>query len=468
MTVDVTATPTAGAHTAILRIDDAKTKGLDFAVMNAVVAGTELPAPSYDWSKAGFAQRNEATRYYLTVPEGTKALQVKMSGLAAGSQTRFLAFHPYGVGIDSTASTACYSNYLDGNGCNPTNRSYLNPTPGVWEILVESRRTSPLQANPWQLDAKLLGVTVDPDPMTLESVPQGVATPVSWDVTNDFGQVTANAQGGSLGSAKSGPESIANHDTQTFTVDVPAGATRLDVKIGNTSDTGADLDLFVTGPGGNKQSADGDSEEAVSYTNPAAGTYEITVDGYSVPTGTTSYDYLDVFYAGALGTIDVDEAPFSLANGESHTVAAEPHHTLLEVLRDQVGLTGTKECCAEGEVDRLGQPELVALVDAGVVADCHLPIGLPGLGTRLRLDALSAVVKLDPDAGTATVQAGIRLHALARRVLRIEPRVVLECMHGKEAARLMNAFLAFLRIDLKLAMRNRAPGSGSAAARSSR
>ncbi len=92
------------------------------------------------------------------------------------------------------------------------------------------------------------------------------------------------------------------------------------MKIGSPSDAGADLDLFVSGPGGNKQSADGDSEEAVSYANPAPGTYTVKVDGFDVPTGTTSYDYLDVFFAGALGTIDVDEAPFSLANGESHTV----------------------------------------------------------------------------------------------------------------------------------------------------
>ena len=320
VTVQVTAKPSAGAHSALLRIDDARTKGLDLAVMNTVVAGTELPAPSYSWTKSGTAQRNEATRYYLTVPEGTKALQVKLSGLADGSQTRFLAFHPYGVGIDSTASTACYSNFLDGNGCNPTNRSYANPTPGVWEIVVESRRTSPLQENPWQLDATLLGVTVDPESTTLASVQKGVATPVAWEVTNDFGQVTAGAKGGSLGSAKSGPETIANHEVQTFTVQVPADASRLDVKIGSPSDAAADLDLFVTGPGGNKQAADGDSEEAVSYTNPAAGTYTIKVDGYSVPAGSTSYDYLDVFYAGALGTIAVDEAPFSLANGATHTV----------------------------------------------------------------------------------------------------------------------------------------------------
>ncbi len=36
-------------------------------------------------------------------------------------------------------------------------------------------------------------------------------------------------------------------------------------------------------------------------------------------------------------------------NGESRTVAAEPHHTLLEVLREELGLTGTKHGCELGE-----------------------------------------------------------------------------------------------------------------------
>ena len=36
-------------------------------------------------------------------------------------------------------------------------------------------------------------------------------------------------------------------------------------------------------------------------------------------------------------------------NGETHTVAAEPHHTLLEVLREDLGLTGTKHGCELGE-----------------------------------------------------------------------------------------------------------------------
>ena len=36
-------------------------------------------------------------------------------------------------------------------------------------------------------------------------------------------------------------------------------------------------------------------------------------------------------------------------NGSVRTCDVETHHTLLEALRDQLNLTGTKECCAEGE-----------------------------------------------------------------------------------------------------------------------
>ena len=36
-------------------------------------------------------------------------------------------------------------------------------------------------------------------------------------------------------------------------------------------------------------------------------------------------------------------------NGTPRTLDVATHHTLLKVLRDELNLTGTKECCAEGE-----------------------------------------------------------------------------------------------------------------------
>ena len=36
-------------------------------------------------------------------------------------------------------------------------------------------------------------------------------------------------------------------------------------------------------------------------------------------------------------------------NGEPRSITVEPHHTLLDVLREELNLTGTKECCLVGE-----------------------------------------------------------------------------------------------------------------------
>lgn len=105
---------------------------------------------------------------------------------------------------------------------------------------------------------------------------------------------------------------------------MPAGAKSLDVAIGKVSDASADLDLTVKNAAGTVvgQSADGDSEEAVSIASPAAGTYTIEVAGYSVPAGSTAYDYQDVFFSPSLGTVTVDEsAPVKLGTGASATVS---------------------------------------------------------------------------------------------------------------------------------------------------
>lgn len=312
-----------GAHSAIVEIDDPKTPVIDHRVMVTVVQSEALKKPTFSTENRGTVERNRTTSYFVTVPEGAKALQMNLSGIATRSQTRFVAINPYGVPIDSTASTACYTNYSSTSGCNPVSRNYADPLPGVWEIEVESRRTSPLLENPFQLTATAQGVTVDPATQDVAPAADGEAIDLEWELENSFGPVTVEPQGGDLGSASSERKSIDNGQSQSFEVEVPAGASTFTSTIGNTSDAGADLDLTVLGPDGTQagQSADGDSEESVTLDAPAAGTYTVVVDGYAVPAGTTEYDYLDVFYSPGLGSLDVDGTAIELGRGDTDTVS---------------------------------------------------------------------------------------------------------------------------------------------------
>ena len=321
VTVTITATPSVGVHGALLRVDDPATSTVDFETMHVVIASNAPAAPGYAFSTQGSVDRNLHKSYFVTVPDGAPALQVNLSGLAAGSQTRFIAINPFGLHVESTSSLVCYANFSDPVACNPTSRAYENPIPGVWEIEVESRRTSPQLDNPFQLTARIQGVTVEPAVVELPSVTAGTPTPVTWTLTNRFGPVQVQGRGGPLGSTFTARPSIATDETDTFQVAVPAGATRLDVAIGNPSDPGADLDLTVFLNGVQVgQDADGDSEEAVSIDNPAPGTYTVEVFGFNVPAGTTEYDYHDVFFASALGSVDVPSAFVTLANGASTTI----------------------------------------------------------------------------------------------------------------------------------------------------
>ncbi len=309
VTVKVAAKPrSAGVHSAVLEVSDPWTRGVDKQILTTVVAAEDLAAPSFGMSATGRVERNAPTSYFVNVPAGAKTLEVALSGLAEGSQTRFIAIHPYGVPADSTSTINCYPNYDNPNNtCRPDVRSYANPQPGVWEIEVESRRTSPLLRNPYKLDVSVLGATFDPAVQTLPEAVQGAAAPVEWTVTNDFAAIEGKAKGGSLGSAKTARPTIGHHAEQRTTVEIGAGVERFDVAIGNVSDKAADLDLIVLRDGVQVgSSADGDSEESVSLVKPAPGTYTIVVDGYSVPAGETAYDYKDVYFSSALGEVRVD------------------------------------------------------------------------------------------------------------------------------------------------------------------
>lgn len=319
---------TEGTHSAVLEADDEDTEGVDKQILTTVVVSRPLAKPSYSFSASSSVERNSTKSYFVTVPEGAKTLEVALSGLKEKSQTRFISIHPYGTNVEDNATIYCYPHYSlpsDPNTCRPDLRTYTDPLPGVWEIEVESRRTSPDLDNPYKLDVSVLGTSFDPAVTTVPEAKIGTPVAAEWTVTNGFAALEGKLEGGPLGSAVLDKPTIGHQQTQTRTVEVPAGVKRLDVSIGGVSDAGADLDLFVVKDGVTVgQAADGDSEEMVSLPEPAAGTYTVRIEGFNVPDGSTTYAYQDVYFAPSLGSVNVDsDAAVTLPSGASAKVSAE-------------------------------------------------------------------------------------------------------------------------------------------------
>jgi aerobic-type carbon monoxide dehydrogenase small subunit (CoxS/CutS family) len=92
-------------------------------------------------------------------------------------------------------------------------------------------------------------------------------------------------------------------------------------------------------------------------------------------------------------------------NGRRHDITVAVNHTLLDVLRDQLGLTGSKECCAEGECGAC-----TLLLDGHAVNSC-LVLAVEADGLEITtIEGLASGERLSPvqDAFLATggVQCG--------------------------------------------------------------
>jgi subtilisin family serine protease len=329
VTLNVAINPaTSGVHSAILNLDDPSSAGIEYQTMNVVVAAEQFSAPTYSVTKTGSLGPGQFETHFFYIPPGTPAFKVDMTGggAAGAGAIRFLRWHPWGLGIDSNAVSNCYNGAP--GGCttgSATSRTTTNPQAGVWEVTVDARRNSDAVSAPYTLTASILGATVSPNPDVIANATIGVPVARSYDITNLFGAFTGRAVGTPLGNAFLATPTIDHHEMQQFAVDVAASSTSLRATIGSPSDPAADLDLFVfnctTGScvlAG--QNADGDSEESVTINNPAAGLWIVLVDGFSVPAGTTTYNYVDVFANPAFGSVSVTDANALRPAGSSWTV----------------------------------------------------------------------------------------------------------------------------------------------------
>jgi carbon-monoxide dehydrogenase small subunit len=109
-------------------------------------------------------------------------------------------------------------------------------------------------------------------------------------------------------------------------------------------------------------------------------------------------------------------------NGQVREVETEPHRRLLDVLRGEIGLTGTKEGCGEGECGAC-----TVMIDGEVVNSCLVAVAqaqghevttVEGLGGSELTELQEALVRLGgTQCGICT--PGIAL--TATRILRTEP-----------------------------------------------
>jgi subtilisin family serine protease len=329
-TLNVAINPTtSGSHSAILNLDDPGSAGVEYQTMNVVIAADQFAAPDYSVAKSGSLGPGQFDTYFFNVPAGTPAFKVDMTGggtaVGAGA-IRFLRWHPWGLGVDSNAVSNCYNPSIA--GCttgSPTSRTVTNPQAGVWEVTVDARRNSDAVSAPYTLTASILGASVSPNPDVIASAQLGVPVARSYTITNLLGAFTGRAVGTALGSAFLDTPTIAHLEQQQFPITVPAGTTSLRVVIGSPSDPAADLDLFLFNCTSGScvaagQSADGDSEEAVTVANPAPGQWVALVDGFNVPAGTTTYNYADIFANPAFGSVSVTDADALRPAGSSWTV----------------------------------------------------------------------------------------------------------------------------------------------------
>jgi carbon-monoxide dehydrogenase small subunit len=89
---------------------------------------------------------------------------------------------------------------------------------------------------------------------------------------------------------------------------------------------------------------------------------------------------------------EIDRVPITLTvNGQPYAIDVRSHHTLLEVLRDDLGLTGSKECCAEGECGAC------TVILEGEAVDSCLVLGVEADGKAVQtIEGLSKDGRLNP------------------------------------------------------------------------
>ncbi|MDR2997170.1 MAG: S8 family serine peptidase [Microbacterium sp.] len=326
-TVSITANAkTSGVHSAIMTIDDPATTGIDQFVPVTVLSTKALTVPGFAATVSGTVPKAGTTSLLVPVPEGVEALQLTLDDVADGSQVRVLPIDPDGMPADSNASSHCFTNYNDPAKCDAQARAVNRPKAGIWEFVIEARRTSPVEANTFRASVALQGMSFAPAALEIDSAVVNEKTALATTSKNAFGSMTAHVAGGDLGSQLDLYSTVADGEETLNRVDVPRQSSRLDLTI-TPRDAASDVDFYVvygaTGEVLAQATTMGAGVERVVMDKPRPGTYYVVVVGVDSPSGSTTFDYHEEMFAAGFGRISAtSDAAVELKPGQTLPVDA--------------------------------------------------------------------------------------------------------------------------------------------------
>ncbi len=334
----------AGAHTAMLTLTHASIPGFSHRMLTTIVVGEPLHADNtFRSEQKTEVPRPEMRSFFYDVPAGASALRVDVE---QPSREVAVAIVRPDTRTANAVRTAAGSSARFGGGTGPATRrvtyTVSDPMPGVWEVrlsdiadvsnfdAMQAEKDEPVPPTAVTLTVSAIGVDVD----LAENGGNGPEGAHDLTVTNRMAAFEGALAGTMLGAARKRRPAIRNGEQLHYEIDVPAGSTSLLVRATGVSDAAADLDVYVfdcTGRECRSPQTDSDpvGDEIVTITNPSAGKWKVVVDGASVPSGSATFDYLDVVFNpsfGAVTSADVskERKPSEAWTARTHTWLAGP------------------------------------------------------------------------------------------------------------------------------------------------
>lgn len=314
----VTVSPSEfGVHTAHLTLDHPDVPGYAYRTLTTVVAPEPLEASNgFSIEKKVEVPRPGMKSFFYQVPEGVDALKVDLSW-----EDRAVS-----LSVVRPDTRQQRGEVITPAGGRRATQIIQNPMAGMWEIRLtdvadtrtfdweQAKKEEPVPPTPATLTLSALATDVA---LVSEEIGETVEAPrptyQAW-VTNRMAEFTGGLVSTPVGSARQERGWIEARQQQVFELEVLPGSSVLEVRVGNTSDPEADLDVYVfdcTGEDcrGALVDADPVGDEIVTVRNPSAGSWKVVVDAASVPGSGTHFDYLDVVFNPAYGMVTATDMP---------------------------------------------------------------------------------------------------------------------------------------------------------------